>query len=251
MNLLKIAFILGCQRCGSTLLAKLMGAHPSIRINRPLRPEPKFFLKEDYAELGLEYYLSTFFDLRVVPAPDTYLLEKSTSYVEYPIVTERIKSFFPFPRFFIILRHPVYRAISNYKFSVENGLETRTPEQVFIEEVPAPNTSLKSSVSPFDYLKRSDYPRQLAPFRAENIHYVIFEKLLSDPSRELTKVFAYLGLKPENTFPSAELPKVNASKFTDSISEKVLNKLKARFAEVVDHTAEITGEDLTIWKEML
>ncbi len=244
------AFVLGSQRCGSTLFVRLLDRHSSIRINRPVRPEPKFFLKENYAALGLEYYLSTYFGVQDTDF-EGYLLEKSTSYVEHPYVINRIKTFFPSPKLLIILRHPVIRAISNYKFSVENGLEPRTPEEVFLQGVPAPAQPVTTSVFPFAYLERSNYPAQLQPFQKEDIHYVIFEKLLNDPQGELAGVFSYLELPAEIIPLPSKLPKINASQSSEVISEQVLEKIKEKLAGIIEETEKMLDRDLSIWRDML
>lgn len=244
------AFVLGCQRCGSTLFVKLLDEHSAIRLNRPVRPEPKFFLRENYAALGRSYYLATYFGIRE-PDYTGYILEKSTSYVEHSYVVDRIKTFFPAAKLLIILRHPVFRALSNYRFSVENGLETRTAEEVFLKELPPPKNTGKISVSPFAYLKRSHYPEQLQPFQEENIHYVIFEELLRDPQRVLAGVFSYLGLPGEIISLPPKLPKVNATKNKETIPGRVLEKLKRYFAGTIEETEALLGRDLSIWREML
>jgi len=227
-----------------------MDQHPAIQLNRPVRPEPKFFLKDNFDELGLEYYLSTWF-AGFSPAKRTYILEKSTSYADHPPVVDRIKQFFPAPAFLMIFRHPVHRALSNYKFSVDNGLETRSPEEVFLNDAPAPPLVHKISVAPFDYLKRSDYPAYLKAFQEEGVHYVILEKLLWDAAGEWNRICEYLQLDAANFPLGKTLPKVNASKFSESIPTKVLEYLKKRLEPTIDQTERLLGEDLSIWRALM
>ena len=56
----------------------------------------------------------------------------------------------------LALRNPVERAISNY-FSFNNGLETRSIDDVFINQKSIPVYNKNTSVSPFDYIKRGQY----------------------------------------------------------------------------------------------
>ena len=54
-------FIIGAQRSGTTYLYHLLDEHPEICMARPLRPEPKFFLKNELYARGLEYYETCYF----------------------------------------------------------------------------------------------------------------------------------------------------------------------------------------------
>ena len=49
-------FIVGAQRCGTTYLYNLLDEHPEIEMAKPVKPEPKFFMKDDLFEKGLDFY---------------------------------------------------------------------------------------------------------------------------------------------------------------------------------------------------
>lgn len=147
-------FIIGAQRSGTTYLYAVLDSHPEIEMARPLRPEPKFFLDDTKYVQGVAAYERAYFGQK----PGARLLgEKSTSYMEYEKAAERIASFFPEAKIIAILRDPVQRAISNYYFSVENGLETLDIEAAFRHEVERVTQPLTTSVSPFAYLARGIY----------------------------------------------------------------------------------------------
>src|SRR5919108_4548906 len=118
-------FIIGAQRCGTTALAQLLDIDPRIELARPLRPEPKFFLDEALTARGTDYYERTYFS-------DPGALregEKGTSYIESAEAARRIARAYPAARILTVIREPVARAVSNYRFSVANGMEDLPPEE--------------------------------------------------------------------------------------------------------------------------
>ena len=69
----------GAPRSGTTWLYALLDRHPDIHMAKPLKPEPKFFLRDDEYAKGLEYYSKKWFE-----GVDASKIagEKSTDYLE-------------------------------------------------------------------------------------------------------------------------------------------------------------------------
>jgi hypothetical protein len=149
-------FIAGAQRSATTYLYHLLAEHPEIEMAQPVRPEPKFFLVDELFEHGLAYYRERFFPGK----PGARLRgEKSTSYMESEIAAQRIARCFPESHILFLLRDPIERAISNYWFSVNNGLESLPLEEAFRREEERWQQYDRSrvSVSPYAYLRRGRY----------------------------------------------------------------------------------------------
>jgi hypothetical protein len=173
--------IVGAQRCGTTYLYRLLDQHPEIEMAKPLVPEPKFFLDDDQYGRGLEYYDSAFFSESGVRVRG----EKSTSYIESEVAVRRIKTMLPDGRVIVVLRDPVHRAISNYRFSVQNRVE-ELPIGDAMRAAAAGGREwdhTRFSVSPFDYLARGRYAdylerltRHLDP---EHLDVLFFEDLVA------------------------------------------------------------------------
>ncbi len=91
---------------------------------RPARPEPKVFRSDEVSARGREWYRETYFGHA---RSEAVLGEKSTSYLEDPTAPARRGGA---RRTFVVvlLRDPVQRAVSNWRFSTDNGLETRALE---------------------------------------------------------------------------------------------------------------------------
>lgn len=153
-------FIVGAQRSGTTWLHRMLDQHPDIAMARPVRPEPKFFIDDALYAKGLDFYRSHYFPR----GQHRWLGEKSTSYIEHRSAAERIARDFPDALLLFVLRDPVERALSNYRFSVANGLEPLSLEQALdSEHERAPPAGL--SVSPYAYAARGHYVRYLDMWR--------------------------------------------------------------------------------------
>jgi len=191
--------IIGAQRCGTTYLHSLLDAHPEIAMARPTRPEPKVFLSADLAERGRAWYESTYF---AHAGSESLLGEKSTSYLEHPEAARRAAAMLGSAEIIVMLRDPVARAVSNWQFSTENGLEQRPLGEALMasqSDAAAPAWDRTAiSVSPFAYLERGRYADYLDPWLAHfpgTVHVRFFEELLGDGA-EVAGLYKDLGVDP-------------------------------------------------------
>ena len=149
-------FIAGAQRSGTTYLCHLLDEHPEIELAIPLSPEPKYFFRDDLFKLGREYYEDNYFKGK----PGIRIRgEKSVCYMESETSASRIAQVYPAAKIIFLLRNPIDRAISNYRFSLQNGFESLPMNQAFYQEGERLNNfdPQKISVSPFAYLSRGKY----------------------------------------------------------------------------------------------
>ncbi len=177
--------VIGAQRCGTTYLTTALDAHPEITMARPARPEPKVFCDDSVLARGAGWYRDEYF---AHASDEAVLGEKSTSYLEDPVAPARAAAVLGTAHVVVLLRDPVERAVSNWRFSTEHGLETR-PLEVALREnlagrMPAWDPG-RTSVSPFAYLERGRYADYLGPWRArfpETLHVLFLPELLGDDS---------------------------------------------------------------------
>jgi hypothetical protein len=242
-------FIVGAQRCGTTYLYHLLDLHPEIYLARPVSPEPKFFLNDEEFRKGNAHYLNKYFSN--VPGGKTLIGEKSTSYLEFDVISERIKSFFPEASVLVILRNPVKRALSNYYFSCKNGLETRTAEEVFLLDKPAPQLSKNISVSPFAYLPRGNYAEYLSPFMkvfGEKMKVLIFEETVGNAAA-VAELYRFLQVDPFFQ-PSTLHEKINAA--NESMQASTLNEIDNRLASYyqssIKKLEDLLGRSIPAWQ---
>jgi hypothetical protein len=243
-------FIAGAQRSGTTYLYQLLAEHPEIEMAKPLRPEPKFFLLDPLFERGLEYYEYHFFE-----GKRTARLrgEKSTSYIESEQAAQRIVSCFPEAKILFLLRDPIERAISNYWFSVNSGLETMSMTKAFLHETERwlYYDDASTSVSPYGYLKRGHYIDYISMyeryFPAESLRVMLYEQFVGSAA-EVHDLYAFLGVDPD-FIPSTLYQIINKGDKPDSTLAPDLEQyLVNHFAESNARLAEHIGLTLTEWR---
>ena len=241
-------FIIGAQRSGTTYLSSSLDMHPLINLAKPIKPEPKTFLSESSSR---DAYI------RKYHSPETTIGctafgEKCTSYYETPGVVENIYSAFPEAKIIVMLRDPVQRALSNYFFSLENGLETRTLREVFIDDVDPPILSQVVSVSPFDYLGRGQYVKYLSPylerFGAENIKLILFESFIQHPQSELIDLWDFLGVSCVSSMDITDTPLRNESSNKSDVSQDVFDVLNLFYEDEINRLEDVLKRDLSVWR---
>jgi len=244
-------FIVGAQRCGTTYLYHLLDRHPQVVMARPVRPEPKFFLDDARYAGGVAAH-----DTLFPPKPGARLKgEKGTSYLESDVAAERIAALFPDARIVVLVRDPVARAVSHWRFSVENGVETLPMEEAFRKEAERREAYDRSrfSVSPFAYLKRGRYVEDLERwterFPREHIRVLVSESFQGSAAA-LADLYAWLGVDPAFRPEGLEEP-VNPSRppaaGTDALTPETAAYLKDYFADANGRLAERFGLDLSVW----
>lgn len=203
--------VIGAQRSGTTYLQTLLDAHPQITMARPSRPEPKVFLSAEQASRGAEWYRAVYFSHATT---ELVLGEKSTSYIEEPMAAVRARDVLGDPDIVVCLRDPVDRAVSNWRFSTDNGLETRPLDVALRENLEAPKgwDDTATSVSPFAYLERGRYAHYLEAWWStfpSRVHVVFLSELVADDA-VVGDLYARLRVDPDYRPPGQDRP-VNQS----------------------------------------
>ncbi len=235
--------VIGAQRSGSSYLSEALDAHPRITMARPPLPEPKVFCDADKAARGLDWYHHTLF---AHAGEESLLGDKSTSYLEDPEAPARAAAVLGTPHVLVVLRDPVKRAISNWRFSTENGLEQR-PLEVAIEENLTSSTAWDrglTSVSPFAYLERGRYVDYLAPWAdtfPATTHVVFLDELIDD-EQAVAALWAALGVR---TVPGPLELAVNESDGPPpALTGELWGRVKAYFASSDRDLSARLGRDL-------
>ena len=207
--------IAGAPRCGTSWLYEVADRHPRIEMAKPRRPEPKFFLDDTIYARGLDYYSRTWFD---AIAPDKIAGEKSTNYLESAAAARRIREHLPAVKLIFMLRNPVERAFSNYRWSKMNGLEAEDFDTALdleasgVRETPAHLQFAR----PFDYLARGLYRKLLEPwferFAREQILCLRYEDIAADAGSLAVRLHRFLGVE-SRAGDAAQIGVVNAAPF--------------------------------------
>ncbi|UYM06533.1 sulfotransferase family protein [Solicola gregarius] len=224
--------VIGAQRSGTTYLQSLLEAHPQIAMARPTRPEPKVFCSDELAANGPDWYRDTYF----AHATDERIFgEKSTSYLEDPLAPARVLRTLGGAEIAVMLRDPLQRAVSNWRFSTDNGLETRPLEAALRENLAAPTPwdPASTSVSPFAYVERGRYADYLEPWLEAfpgSSHVWFLDELVGD-ERAVGALYAELGVDP-HPLPDAHERAVNESRQTrPTLPPDLVGRLRAYFSD--------------------
>jgi len=217
-------------------LAEVLSSSPSIALAQPRFPEPKFFLDSSKINKGKQYYKKLHFSKN---KQARVFMEKSTSYLENPFVAESIKLWFPEAIVIVLVRNPVERAISNYFFSLANSLENRPIEEALAIVGDEPATpSWQTSVSPFAYVQRGYYARNLKEwkkhFPSSQLKILLFEKAVSSKEPVLSLFRDLTGKAGEQELRFPELP-INRCAYNKNqlVSPNLRLKLKKIFCDSV------------------
>ena len=205
MNLPNL-FIPGAGKSGTSSLHEYLKQHPDIFMSEV--KEPHFFSHDSRFYNGREEYSKLFESAAGV----RYRGESSTGYMAFPKVVERIKKEITRPKFIFVLRNPIDRAYSHYRWLQGMGFEDASFKDALLrdwEEEP----DLSRSIGPgykFYYqlgLYAKWLSRYLDMFGFNNIHIITTEALRTDPLGTLNSCFSFLGLHPLNSIQSVTVNK--------------------------------------------
>ena len=233
--------VVGAQRCGTTYLHDLLAAHPEIAMASPARPEPKVFLRDE--PVDADAYRAEYFG----HAGDaTVLGEKSTSYLEVPGVPERVAETLGSPRIVAQLRDPIARAVSNWSFSRDHGVEDRPLAEALRADLAGPREWDRSvsSVSPYAYVARGCYVDDLRRWTGRfDVHVQFLEELIDDPDT-IGDLYAWLGVDA-GVRPDVGRAPVNASSTeTGELDDDLVAELRDHYRDSDAALAELLGRAL-------
>ncbi len=193
-------FIPGAGKSGTSSLHEYLGQHPDIFMSR--EKEPHFFSIDSHYAHGLDWYSGVFADGESASVRG----ESSTTYLHFPHVVERIAAIIPDPRFIVLLRNPIDRVVSHFRWLVGLGLENRSIREAFLadrDEVPDPSNQIGGNYR--YYAAESRYGEHLAEyvsaFGAERVLVLTAEELRREPDATLARCSEFLRIAP---FPELE-----------------------------------------------
>lgn len=189
-------FVIGAMRSGTTAFHEALGRHPAIFMSSFKEPaflaDPRELARDSriVAAAGYAGDRSRYLSLFAGAGEVRYAGESSTHYTKLPRITgvaARMAAFSREARILYLVRDPVRRTLSHYRFSVDRKEEQRACFDAVRSE-------------PF-YRTVSDYPTQLRPyvevFGMDRIWVGALEDLVADPQTEFTRLYRWLGLEPD------------------------------------------------------
>lgn len=240
--------IIGAARSGTTTLYNCLKKHPLIYLPTNKRPEPHFFLKKKEFKKGYEHYIRKYF----MNSLQTQIRgEASTSYLFQKNVPARIYKYIPDCKFITMLRNPVERAISNYIFTYNNGIETLPFDEAIMNEgkrIKNPKNIFEKEVQPFAYLKRGLYFNQISNylryFKKKQFHFIFFDSFIADPKKEIKGVLEYLNV---NQIRFKNIRRFNKSKIKIKVSKETKKFMINYFKDDIKKLSNFLNKDLRTW----
>jgi hypothetical protein len=179
-NTMKVNFlIIGAARSATTSLSQILGSHPDICFSST--KEPQFFCKENWRESLNQYHALFTKEAKLYG-------EGSTNYSKYPSFNTSIHAdiyeYNPEMKFIYIMRHPLERIVSHYKFALERGYTTTEINKEVIENPIYINTSMYYS----------QVKLYIDQFGRDKIKLILFDDFKKDPKKTLDEVFDFLDV---------------------------------------------------------
>ena len=176
--------IIGAMKCATTSLHYYLDRHPEIAMSS--QKELDFFIDKLNWKRGLDWYQSWFRSNARIRG------EASPKYTSFPLfrgVAKRMYETLPDARLIYMVRDPLDRIISNYRFDIADGYQS------------LPLATLLEDLEDNPYVVRSQYNRQVREFLRfyplEQILIMSQESLRSEREKSLERVFRFLGVDPE------------------------------------------------------
>lgn len=174
--------VVGATKSGTTALFHYLCDHPSIVM--PPTKEAPFFSKEHHWAKGWDAFAEVHFR---GANPSSRWGKITPVYWEKPGVPGRIRSLMPDVRLVALLRHPVERAHSDYRYAVRMYGEDRDFAEAFFD---SERRYVRAS------LHGANLKRYLEQFPKEQMLVLFTEDLAKDPESALNDLMIHIELEP-------------------------------------------------------
>jgi len=226
----------GFPKTGTSSLHDYLNQHPEINMSK--KKEPHFFSVDKQWKKGRAYYNELFDKSSNI----VFRGESSTTYCIWPEAIRKISENVKSPKIIILLRDPVQRLISHYKWMYKLGLETDDilnaveRESMFDFHPDKPVHGCYRSYIEFSLYSKY-IPLWTNQFGASSIYLVSSEQLLKDPLMILNNCFNFLGLSPLDTIDVINNNRTEEVSVVRSklISHKSANRLRYRIPLKYQH----------------
>jgi len=223
--------VVGTKRGGSTSFADWLEQHPDVA---PCRARKGTHYFDTNYPRGRSWYATRF---EKSGGGHRITGEASPYYMFHPLAAERIKAELPDVKLIAVLREPVDRLLSHYRYEVERGHEMETLERALdLEEARLDGEVERLRLDPayegyryrhFSYLHRGHYADQVAHLHAHfdpaNVLLIQSEQMFAAPNETLARAWRFLGLEPHEPTHSEAL---NATTSRPDVEESTLQRLR-------------------------
>jgi len=200
-------FIAGAAKSGTTSLWVYLKQHPEIFMPAKLVSKEPSYYCHGYGATDYQDYCSLFQDA----GPGQMAGEASTAYLAAPESPGWIREDVPDAKIIIVLRNPVDRAYSLYRWMVNHGYESTHPfEKALSMESKRMNDASFEASNPqyfynYLYFHSGLYSQQIERYQSAfpdaQLKIILLDDLKNKPEQVVKDVFSFLGVddtfKPE------------------------------------------------------
>ena len=167
---------IGAQRCGTTWLYECLAAHPDVYVSSP---KELYFFTKNYS-LGIEWYKNHFSSKGDARAWG----EITPGYFYRPEALERMAKNVPDARLFVILRNPIDRALSAFKFFYNDHYRGLS----FQEAIQQDSSILEQGM----YSQALD--RLFGLYRRDRCLVLFYDDIVDSPGRLVEELYEHVGV---------------------------------------------------------
>jgi hypothetical protein len=245
-------FIIGAQKCGTTALYSMLNQFPGIQMSA--QKELHFFDNESINWNKPDYTnLHASFDWSI---EEMVRGEATPIYCYWPNSLERIYNYNPNAKIIMLLRHPVYRAYSQWRMEYQRGFENLR----FSDAISASGRKRVSGAPSgvhriYSYVERGLYGGQicklLSLFNLNKILFLRTDDLWASPSRVINNIGKFLDVKnfifyDKSNYVVPELKIVQSIDFNEN-KYSILENLMDIYKNDIEVVQEKTGLNLSDW----
>jgi hypothetical protein len=215
--------VIGAGKCGTTSVYNYLDAHPNVFVSRV--KETKFFAvmgrnieecKFTHGDHVFQNYInnrSEYFELFEDAVKYTVSGEVSPQYLASPTAALHIKDELPDTKIIAILRDPVARAFSSYRFRYSNGWEESDFHSAFMDDVKGNRNQWVGGRVYHIGLYARHLKKYFDTFDRSNIHVCFYEDMVKSNQKFMNEIYEFLGVRSLDTEFSEEKFNVTRPKY--------------------------------------
>lgn len=256
MPVLPNFFIAGAARSGTTSLWRYLQQHPDIFMPDDFfKKEPSYYCayRKSFGIEDRAAYLALF----AQAGHKRMIGEASGPYLTSPESAGLIYAEIPHARFIIMLRNPVERAHSLYKWMHQYGFEkiATFAEALAAEADRLGNRWFEKHNGQYYYnflyfhsgLYHDQVQRYFNTFGREQVRVIIFEEFKQQTLATVQQIYAFLGVDP-SFVPVLEIHNPSSRRYGE-MDPTLRERLCTRYAEEIVRLEKLLGRDLqTLWR---
>lgn len=237
-------FLLGAQKAATTSVYNWLAQHPNICAPVSLKDWEFFTEEKFYKEKGMPL-LSSHYNGHYNNQP--VKMQGSVHYIYFEKSLERISRHHPDAKCILIVRNPIERALSAYKYALKFNFENLSIEDAFSAEEERLKSNDLRVLSELTYKTHGLYFKQITTFlkyfSKDQLKVVLYQDVSDTPDVVTKKLFEFLDV--DNTFkPEYKVLNTTGALKSKQLQKFVFGESKVREFLVKKVFNKIVSEDL-------